>query len=152
MTRPHRSTTAPMAAVILAAALLLAGCANRAASPPPDASLYERLGGRAAIGAMVDEAIVRISTDPRINRRFANAGSGLTGNLVDLICVRSGGPCRYTGHDMAAAHDGMQIRDDEFDALLDDMALSLAAFKVPAREQAELLAALRQMRNAIVGH
>ncbi|HKW84025.1 MAG TPA: group 1 truncated hemoglobin [Burkholderiaceae bacterium] len=138
------------AALALVAALWLAGCAT--GQPAPAATLYERLGGRAAITAVVDDAIANVTADPRINARFANAGPGLTKNLVDLVCVRSGGPCRYSGLDMATAHEGMFIRDDEFDALVEDMARSLDKFKVPAREKAEALAILRQMRNAIVGH
>jgi len=53
---------------------------------------------------------------------------------------------------MATAHEGMNIRDDEFDALVEDLAKSFATFKVPAREQGELLAMLARMKNAIVGH
>ena len=134
----------------LVAAAAIAGCA---AAPPAQApTLYERLGGRAALTAVVDDAIVNVSADPRINRRFVNAGPGLTKNLVDLLCLRAGGPCRYEGQDMASAHEGMQIRDDEFDALVEDIAKSLDKFKVPLRERDEALAILRQMRNAIVGH
>ncbi len=145
--------------IALAAALLIAGCAaspTTATAPttPPttQATLYERLGGRAAITAVVDDSIANVTSDPRINRRFANAGPGLTKNLVDLICLRTGGPCKYTGADMATAHEGMFIRDDEFDALVEDMVKSLDKFKVPAREKAEALLILQQMRNSIVGH
>ena len=143
-------------AAALTAVLAIAGCAAAptAATTPPatQATLYERLGGRAAITAVVDDSIANVTSDPRINRRFANAGPGLTKNLVDLVCLRTGGPCKYTGADMATAHEGMFIRDDEFDALVEDMAKSLDKFKVPAREKAEALVILRQMRNAIVGH
>ena len=131
-------------------ALSIAGCAT--AQPAQAPTLYERLGGHAALTAVVDDAIVNVSADPRINRRFANAGPGLTKNLVDLLCLRSGGPCTYNGLDMATAHEGMFIRDEEFDALVEDIAKSLDKFKVPAREKGEALAILRQMRNAIVGH
>ena len=136
------------------AALCIAGCAggSNALSARQEPTLYERLGGRAAITAVVDDAIANVTADPRINRRFANAGPGLAHNLVDLVCVRTGGPCTYRGLDMATAHEGMFIRDDEFDALVEDMEKSLGKFKVPAREKAEALAILRQMRNAIVGH
>jgi hemoglobin len=132
------------------AALSIGGCAS--VQPAVAPTLYERIGGRAALTAVVDDAIENVSADPRINRRFANAGPGLTKNLVDLLCLRAGGPCKYTGLDMAAAHEGMFINDDEFDALVEDIARSLDKFKVPAREKGESLAILRQMRNAIVGH
>jgi hemoglobin len=137
---------------LLPALLITLAAAGCTTAPPPQATLYERLGGRAALTAVVDDAIVIVSADPRINRRFANAGPGLTKNLVDLLCLRAGGPCKYNGLDMASAHEGMFVRDDEFDALVEDIAKSLDKFKVPAREKAESLAILRQMRNAIVGH
>jgi hemoglobin len=132
------------------AALSIGGCATMQPAAAP--TLYDRIGGRAALTAVVDDAIENVSADPRINRRFANAGPGLTKNLVDLLCLRAGGPCKYAGLDMAAAHEGMFISDDEFDALVEDIAKSLDKFKVPAREKGESIAILRQMRNAIVGH
>ncbi|MEP7296257.1 MAG: group 1 truncated hemoglobin [Burkholderiales bacterium] len=138
------------AAALLAAALVAGGCA----SPPAEsASLYQRLGGRDAIEAVVDDAIVNISADPRINQRFASATiSHLKRDLVDLLCSRSGGPCLYAGRDMASAHEGMNIRDDEFDALMEDLVKSLDKFKVPAREKNEALTILGRMKNAITGH
>jgi hemoglobin len=139
--------------LVLLAVLTALGCTVAPTTPSTtQPSLYERLGGRAAITAVVDDAIVNVSADPRINQRFANAGPGLSKNLVELVCLRTGGPCTYTGADMATAHEGMFIRDDEFDALVEDMAKSLDKFKVPAREKGEALVILRQMRNAIVGH
>jgi len=130
---------------------LLAGCT---ASPPaPGASLYERLGGQAAITAMLDDALGRIAADPRINQRFGAANPDhLKRNLVDLVCARAGGPCVYEGRNMSDAHDGMLIRDDEFDAMMDDIAQSFDKFDVPARERRESLVILGQMRGAVVGH
>ena len=47
---------------------------------------------------------------------------------------------------MADAHDGMHIRNDEFDALVQDIAKSLDKFKVPAADRDEALRILNQMR------
>lgn len=132
---------------MIASLLMAAGCATE----PP--SLYQRLGGRAAIEAMVNDAIGNISADTRINRRFHDLDSAqLSKNLVDLVCERTGGPCVYTGKDMATAHEGMHISDDEFDALVEDMVKSMDKFKMPAREKSEVLAMLGKTKNAIVGH
>jgi len=134
----------------LAALLTVGGCATGPAEPP---SLYLRLGGRDAIAAVVDDAIGNISADTRINHRFGNAGiAHLKSTLVDLLCARSGGPCTYVGQDMATAHEGMNIRDDEFEALIQDLGQALDKFRVPAREKAEVLALLGRMKNAIIGH
>ncbi|HSB99945.1 MAG TPA: group 1 truncated hemoglobin [Burkholderiaceae bacterium] len=148
---PHRRLARALLAALPWSLWLLAGCT---ASPPaPGASLYERLGGQAAIAAMLDDALGRIAADPRISQRFGAANPDhLKRNLVDLVCARAGGPCVYKGRNMADAHDGMQIRDDEFDAMTDDIAQSFDKFKVPTRERRESLAILGQMRGAIVGH
>ena len=139
-----------LTAVMLATSLaLFSGCATQ---PPPDQTLFQRLGGRAAIDAVVADAIGNISVDARINRRFIGVGPELNKNLADLLCERSGGPCTYKGRDMSAAHEGMQIRDDEFDALVEDLVKSLDKFKVPAREKSELMVILGKMKNAVVGH
>ena len=141
------------AAATLASLLVIGGCAIESMKPTQDQSLYQRLGGNGAISAVVADAIGNIAADARINQRFSSAGgSRLARNLVDLICARSGGPCTYAGNDMSAAHEGMNIRDDEFDALVEDLAKSLDKFKVPPRERGEVLKMLGQMRNAIVGH
>jgi len=142
---------------VCAAALLgcaLTGCSTTPpAQPARDQILYQQLGGKAGITAIVDDAIGIIATDPRINQRFrATNANHLKTNLIDLLCQRAGGPCVYSGRNMADAHDGMHIRDDEFDALVQDIAKSFDKFKVPAAERNESLAILNQMRGAIVGH
>jgi hemoglobin len=140
-----------IARATLAASLAFAGCA---AEPPVQGpSLYQRLGGLEAISATVDDAVANIAADTRINRRFAGASiPHLQRNLVDLICMRTGGPCTYRGADMSAAHEGMYIRADEFDALVEDLVKSLDKFNVSAREQREVLTILRQMKSAVIEH
>lgn len=138
-----------LASIACVALLTVTGCAT----PTQDASLYDRLGGKVAISAVVDDFIGNVAGDARINKRFATTDiPRLKAMLVDQICAGSGGPCKYTGRDMATAHEGMNIRSDEFDALVEDLVKSLDKFKVPAREKGELLGVLRPMKGAIVGH
>jgi hemoglobin len=114
-------------------------------------SLYERLGGKPAITAVVDEFVVRVAADTRINRFFAGTDiPRFKMLLVDQICEASGGPCKYPGRDMKAAHRGMGITNAHFDALVEDLIGALDALKVPAKEKNELLAVLGPMRTDIV--
>jgi hemoglobin len=53
---------------------------------------------------------------------------------------------------MPTSHGGMQLVDEEFTALVEDLAGALDKFKVPAREKSELMVILGKMKNAIVGH
>src|SRR5439155_23108241 len=114
--------------------------------------LYERLGGKDAITAVVGEFLTRVTKDDKINARFANSDvPHLKQSLIDQICEATGGPCKYTGKDMKTAHAGMNITEDEFNALVGDLKGALDQFKVPAKEQGELLGALGGMKPDIVG-
>src|SRR6266567_5099877 len=114
-------------------------------------SLYDRLGGKPAITAVVDDFIGNVAGDTRINKRFANADiPRLKRMLVDQICQASGGPCTYTGASMKDAHKGMKITDAEFNALVEDLVKSLDKFKVGAQEKNDLLGALGGMKPDIV--
>ena len=52
----------------------------------------------------------------------------------------TGGPQVYEGRDMATAHAGMQITDDEFDRLAGHLEAALDAHDVPEAEKQELFA------------
>jgi hemoglobin len=143
---------------------LVSGCggskeAAPEASPPaaePEvaaapASLHDRLGGEAAIRAVVDEFVANVAADTRINPWFANADiERLKGHLVNQIGQASGGPQVYTGRDMKTAHAGMAIDDAAFNALVEDLVKALDKFSVPQQERDELLGLLAPMRSDIV--
>jgi hemoglobin len=123
-------------------------------------SLYDRLGGEPAVRAVVDDFVGRAATNPAVN--FTRKGTvreweptaqnveHLKMGLRDFICVAARGGCQYKGADMKTAHRGMKITDMEFNALAADLKASLDKFKVPAREQSELLAAVEGTRKDIV--
>jgi hemoglobin len=136
----------------LAALVVLAsGCAGTDGSPAAPTTLYDRLGGRPAIAAVVDDFIANVAGDQRINLRFQGADiPRLKTMLVDQICEASGGPCSYTGKTMLEAHRGMKVTDAEFNALVEDLVRSLDKLRVPVREKQELLAALGGMKGQIV--
>jgi hemoglobin len=140
--------------VALAAVMVAAGCSGGMESKGTMAqpSLYDRLGGKPAITAVIDDFVGNVAGDTRINKRFANADiPRLKMRLVDQVCEASGGPCKYTGASMRDAHKGMNITDAEFGALVEDLVKSLDKFKVPAKEKNELLGALGGMKPDIVG-
>src|ERR1700680_1158237 len=133
----------------------LAGLATTA-SAAGEKTLYQRLGGKKAITAVVDEFVGRVAADSRINSYFKNTASDpkrlahFKMNLVDQICEASGGSCKYKGKDMKPAHAGMGITDMDFNALVEDLAGALDKFKVGAQEKNDLLGALAPMKKDIV--
>ena len=114
-------------------------------------TLFERLGGKDSIAAVVDDFVARCAADGRINGKFARTDiARLKTMLVDQICQATGGPCTYVGRDMRETHDGMGVTAGEFDALVEDLVATLNQFGVPKAEQDELLGLLGPMRSDIV--
>jgi hemoglobin len=117
----------------------------------PSRSLYERLGGKSAITAVVDTFVARVAADARINKKFARSNiPRVKTMIVEQVCAQTGGPCTYTGRSMKEAHRNMRVTEGEFNALVEDLVAALNAFNVPKREQDELLAALGTMKGDIV--
>lgn len=128
------------------------GAAGGEATPaPPKGELYDRLGGQAAIVAVVDEFVARVAADTRVNLRFSNTDiPRLKSLLVEFVCMATGGPCKYSGQDMETSHAGMEVADEEFTAVVEALSGALDKFKVPAKEKGALLGALGALKARIV--
>lgn len=127
--------------------LSFSGAAFAADTP----SLYQRLGGKNALTAVVNELWTVVAADTRINSRFAHTKPEVFGGqLVDFLCQASGGPCKYQGQDMKAAHTGMKLNDADFDALAEDTVKVLDKFKVPAAEKGEVMNLLGSLKGDVV--
>src|SRR5207244_2127772 len=114
MNRVNRVSGWALAGLLLAAAGCTydGGMTQKSAMTP---TLYERLGGKGAITAVVEDFVGRVAADKRINGKFALANiPRLKMLLVEQICAASGGPCTYTGRDMKTAHAGMGITGAQF--------------------------------------
>jgi hemoglobin len=119
-------------------------------------SLFDRLGGKSGITAVVDDFVANCAADTRINKFFAVTAKDpkrmamFKSHLADQICEASGGPCKYTGKSMKEAHKGMGIAGADFDALVEDLGKSLNKFKVAAADQKILLGVLGPMKADMV--
>jgi hemoglobin len=123
-----------------------------AAPAPAPKSLYDRLGGKPAVTAVVEEFVnTRTTSDDKIRDRFFNVDADkLKTLLVEFVCAAGGGGCQYEGRDMATTHASMYLVDDEFNALVGDLVAALDKFHVPDKEKNELLAALGPLKPQIV--
>ena len=141
---------------VLTLTVAVAGSTLLVAQAGTKKTLYDSLGGRAAIVAVVDDFVSNCAADKRINSFFAATAKDpkrlavFKTNLVNQICEAAGGPCKYTGKDMKTAHAGMGITDTHFDALVEDLQKSLDKFKVAAADQKTLLGVLGPMLSQIV--
>lgn len=130
--------------------VLMAGSAC-AANQAQGKSLYDRLGGKSAITAVVETFVGNVGGDKRINGYFASTDlAKLKVHLVNQICEASGGPCKYAGRTMKQTHAGMGVTDPAFGALVEDLVAALDHHKVGKAEKDELLGVLGPMKSDIV--
>ena len=72
-------------------------------------------------------------------------------HVIDFLCVATGGPCIYTGQDMKTAHTGLHITDADWNTSAAHLTETLNKFKVPQKEQGEVMAAISGLKGDIVG-
>ncbi|MEO7097002.1 MAG: group 1 truncated hemoglobin [Polyangiales bacterium] len=141
--------------ILVALVACSAGTKEKGPDKPPSAdnTLFARLGGQAAINAVVDEFVDMTGADPRISQYFTNVDKDkLKTSMYVHVCSISGGGCTYEGKSMLVAHTGMKLSQADFDAFMDDLSKTLIKLKVPEPQQGEVVAAFRAMQTDVVGH
>ena len=117
-------------------------------------SLYVRLGGYDAISAVVDDFAPKLFADPVVGKRFFgmsdDSREGFRQKNKNLVCIATGGPCKIISRPAAVAHGGLGIKASEFDIVVNHLVDSLNKFKVPEKEQKELLTIIGTLRPDIV--
>lgn len=115
-------------------------------------SLYQRLGGKDAINAVVKDLLATGMQDPRLMPRLSKLnGARCEALLTDLLCEATGGPCKYTGRDMKTAHTGHHVTEAEWQGFAESLMKVFDRFNLPAREREELLQLVVPMKKDIVG-
>ena len=117
-------------------------------------SLYERLGGYDAISAVVDDFAAKLFDDPVVGKRFFGMGDdtreGFRQKNKNLVCRVTGGPCQVISRPADVVHGGLGIKASEFNIVVQHLVDTLNKFKVPQKEQKELLAIIGTLRPDIV--
>ena len=140
--------------VLLCILIVLSACGTTPSQTK--SSLYDRLGGKKAIDMVVSDFVDTVGSDTRIqNKKVGERLAAIDVNnlkrlVSDQVCMASGGPCQYTGRDMNTTHKGLEITEAEWNYVVDDLVKTLNKYKVPDREQQELLALLGPMKGDIV--
>ena len=127
------------------------------AAAQPTKSLYERLDGVYSIATVVDDFIERLLVNDTLNAnpaikesRTRVAKAGLKFHVTALVCAATGGPCAYTGRSMKESHAKLNINEPQWQAMVADFRKTLDTFKVPAREQEELMTIVGTTKKDIV--
>ncbi len=114
-------------------------------------SVYEAIGGRAAVAAAVDGLFARLLADPELGRFFpGGVGVRHRAYVVTVLGEALGGPERYRGPDLAGAHRGLGISDAHFDRAAAHLAATLDELGVPGPLADHIVAVVAGLRPAVV--
>lgn len=117
-------------------------------------SLYERLGGAAAVEAAVDIFYTKVLADPLLKPFFSDVDMPRQINKQKAFLTYAfGGPNHYTGQGMRNAHKNAVahgLNDEHFDHVMKHLGDTLTELKVPGGLIAEAAAIAESTRNDVL--
>jgi hemoglobin len=115
-------------------------------------SLYQRLGGSSGITNIVEDVMTAHLSNPLVSPRFRNIKDldHAKRLAVEFFCAGTGGPQPYTGKDMRLAHKGMNISEQEYVSVMDDILAALAKNGVRDDTKNEVVAILYALKGDII--
>ena len=114
-------------------------------------SIYDSIGGAAAVHAAVDDFYDRVLADPSLAPFFDGTDlQRLKAHQRSFIAAAIGGPEIFAGRDMASAHAGLGITDAHFDAVVAHLVDTLTGLGVPQDIIGQIGGALTPLRASIV--
>lgn len=133
------------------AALLATGLLALVGTAQAEPTLYEQIGGEPVLRKTVEEFVVIMEKDDRINFAFGNTDiTKFKQLLFEQMCNITGGPCKYTGRTMQESHEKLAIDNTMFNALAEDVYLAFDRAGVPYRLQNKVMAIFAPMQRDIV--
>jgi hemoglobin len=115
------------------------------------ASDYERIGGGAAVSAVVDEFYRRLTADEQVSHYFADVSlPALKRHQALMITTILGGPNQYDGRPLDEAHSPLGITETDYQRVGTHLMSCLADAGVPEDVQGRVGDALGQVRDSIV--
>ncbi len=118
-------------------------------------SLFERLGGEAAVNAAVDIFYRKVLSDDRINTFFEGVDmEKQAAKQKAFLTFAFGGPNNYTGKDMRDGHAHLVkqgLSDEHFDAVVENLAATLKELNVSDELVTEVAQIAESTRNDVLG-
>jgi hemoglobin len=120
-----------------------------------NATLFEQLGGEAAVDAAVDIFYRKVLADHRINRFFDNVDMDKqAAKQKAFLTMAFGGPANYSGKDMRDGHAKlvkMGLDDSHFDAVIENLAATLTELGVSQELIGQVAAIAETTRADVLG-
>ena len=117
---------------------------------PEPRTVYDRIGGHAALEVVVEDFYARVLADDQLAGFFTGTNMNrLKGKQVEFFAAALGGPEPYTGAPMKQVHRGRGITILHFNLVAGHLADALAAAGVPSGTVTEILGAIAPLAPEI---
>jgi hemoglobin len=115
-------------------------------------TLYQRLGGAEGIARLVDDVMAAHLDNPIVKTRFENTQDMEHAKQMarEFFSAGAGGPEVYTGKDMLTAHKGMNISEQEYLAVMDDIVGAMDKNEIDDGAKNEVVAILYSLKGNII--
>ena len=119
-------------------------------------TLYERLGEFEGITQLVDDVVDIHMDNPTVSPRFLplketpKVLTMIKQHTVNFFCAGSGGPQSYGGRDMMTTHKGMNISEQEFLGVIDDIMEAMDKNNLGEEEKKDVLAILYSLKEQVI--
>lgn len=126
--------------------------ANRTAfNTARENSLYHKLGGQAALSAVVDAFYVKVLADARIKHHFDDINmEKQIRRQKAFLSAAFGGPVAWTGKDMRKAHIDLKLTEADFNAVAENLVSTLKDFKVKQELIDQVVAIALSVKNDVL--
>jgi hemoglobin len=116
-------------------------------------TLYDRIGGAAALEKIVDRFYDRVLADPELAPFFEHSSMDkLRGMQREFLGAMLGGPMRYTGSSLSQAHAGRGITLSHYRRFADHFLDTLQDMGVAKQDMDEVLDRLNMYADDIRGN
>lgn len=116
-----------------------------------EATIYQRIGGEAAVNVAVDRFYERVLADPALSHFFTGVSmSRLKAHQFAFLSQALGGPKQYSGASMRDAHSKLAIEQSHFDSVAVHLVETLRELRVPEDIIGEIAATVTPLSNQIV--
>lgn len=113
--------------------------------------LYDRLGGRESIHAVVDDVVRRHQNNEAIAHLLDGVDlERLVNQVTDFLASATGGDVVYRGRDLRSSHARLELTDADFLAAGGDVEAALVAAGVGPEEIQEVMCSFVFLRGEVV--
>jgi hemoglobin len=114
-------------------------------------SIYDEIGGAAAVDAAVDIFYRKVLSDDRISEFFDTVD--MDAQIVKqkaFLTMAFGGPNEYSGKDMREGHKHMNLTEDHFNAVAENLVATLEELNVPQEKIDAIVAICLSVKDDVL--